>query len=245
MSGPWVSVVTVCRNARELLPETIESVIAQDFDDFEYIVVDGASDDGSLEVIDNYREFIDQFVSEPDKGVYDAMNKAAAQALGKYIIFINAGDVFATDNVLSLARRISPDEADFLYGISYWINDGKLSDWKTRPLNEMWKRNAFSHQSLFSRTNLLKRRPFDTSLKIVADYKFIFERYTEGCIFFNLDFPIAYMLPGGISDLGIYKRTFERWSVVAKIRPKISTHIYFIKLLLTEIIPQHFRRMLR
>jgi hypothetical protein len=113
---PKVSVVTVTRNCADLLEETIESVIAQDYPDLEYQVIDGVSTDGTLEIIRRHADRLSGWLSEPDLGTYDAMNKAALQASGKYILFMNAGDRFFGADALTRAVADAPADADFIIG---------------------------------------------------------------------------------------------------------------------------------
>lgn len=94
MHQPLVSIVTVCYNAADMLSKTIESVSAQSYENIEYIIIDGASTDGTKQIIQNNIEHIDKFISEKDNGIYDAMNKGTANSSGEWIIFMNAGDTF-------------------------------------------------------------------------------------------------------------------------------------------------------
>ena len=90
--SPLISIITVSYNAVKVIEQTISSVVNLNFDDYEYIIVDGGSTDGTIDVIKNYKDKITQWISEPDKGIYDAMNKGAYIAKGEYLIYINAGD---------------------------------------------------------------------------------------------------------------------------------------------------------
>ena len=92
MNNPKISVVTVCYNAVDLIEETILSVINQTYRNVEYIIIDGASTDGTVDIINKYRDKIAYFVSEPDKGIYDAMNQAVGRIRGDHVLFLNCGD---------------------------------------------------------------------------------------------------------------------------------------------------------
>ena len=115
---PKFSIITVTYNAEAVLEDTIQSVISQTYHHVEYILVDGASKDGTLSIIDRYRDRITRIVSEPDKGLYDAMNKGIRLATGDYLCFLNAGDSFHEDDTLQqMVRSISGNELpDVLYG---------------------------------------------------------------------------------------------------------------------------------
>ena len=115
---PKFSIITVTYNAEAVLEDTIQSVISQTYHHVEYILVDGASKDSTLSIIDRYRDRITRIVSEPDKGLYDAMNKGIRLATGDYLCFLNAGDSFHEDDTLQqMVRSISGNELpDVLYG---------------------------------------------------------------------------------------------------------------------------------
>lgn len=112
-----ISIITICYNAASDLEKTIKSVAAQKFKDFEYIVIDGQSKDSTLDIIKRNEDVISKWVSEPDKGIYDAMNKGIRMAEGDWLIMMNAGDVFADSEVLAnVFKNPISDEISFLYG---------------------------------------------------------------------------------------------------------------------------------
>ena len=115
---PTFSVITVCYNAEATIEDTIQSVISQTYHHVEYIIIDGASKDHTMDIVNRYRDRIAIVVSEPDKGIYDAMNKGISLATGNYLCFLNAGDSFHEDDTLQLAAH-SIREAllpDVIYG---------------------------------------------------------------------------------------------------------------------------------
>ena len=114
---PRVSIITVTYNAESLLERTLQSVLSQRYADKEIVVVDGQSSDGTVAVIKRHAAAIQSWVSEPDKGIYDAMNKGVRMATGDWILFMNAGDTFASDDVLQrLFDAVDPAQADVIYG---------------------------------------------------------------------------------------------------------------------------------
>jgi len=227
-----ISVVTVTYNAKDVVAETIESVLNQTYSNVEYIIIDGASTDGTLEVVDLYKEIIDHFISEPDNGTYDAMNKAIDIASGEWIIFVNAGDFFVNNRTIAdvFAHAIN-ENIDFIYGDYIWKGDKQDVRVNSRPLDLMWQRISFSHQSLFTRTRLMKEKKFDLKYKIVSDYNFYFSCYMEGCRFEKVDMPISVFRAGGLSDINFFKRTFERWKVVTRYKKGLKIHWYYLQLL--------------
>lgn len=168
------SIITVNFNNAAELAKTVLSVRNQSCKDYEYIVIDGGSTDGSVEVIRSNESGIDYWVSERDRGIYDGMNKGIAVANGEYCLFLNSGDTFYDDNVLKNASGLL--DMDFVCG-NAMLTEGRNQMWIAPDVVDglFWRqRNSICHQSVFIRTSLLKETPYDTSLKIVSDYKFFF-----------------------------------------------------------------------
>lgn len=197
-----VTIITVCRNHAQLLERTIQSVESQTWQDKEYLVIDGASTDETMEVIQRHQASITRWVSEPDQGIYDAMNKGVRMAQGEWVIFMNAGDTFASDDTL---RGVfgSPQDADVIYGDV--IKGGRVKKAEA-PHNA--HRMFFCHQSAFVRTSCLRAFPFDTTHRMSADFKQIKQLYLSGKTFKQLDFPVANFDTQGVSNtsrsMGLY-----------------------------------------
>ena len=111
-----ISVVTVCYNSVNTIEETMLSVLNQTYPDIEYIIIDGGSTDGTVDIIRKYAARLGYWISEPDKGIYDAMNKGIAAATGDYINFMNSGDMFASNDVLSSFKNFVSDDPEIVYG---------------------------------------------------------------------------------------------------------------------------------
>ncbi len=212
-----ISVVTVTRNAAPLLRKTIESVESQSYENLEYIVVDGASSDNSLEIISNSKG-ITRYVSEPDKGIYDAMNKGARMATGEWIIFMNAGDTFAdTDTLCKLADEAGKfPEADIIYGDV--IRCGSVGE-EIKVASDTLKghRLAFCHQSVMCRRADLIKTPFDTSHKYSADFKLFKTLQCEGKRFHHARFPVAKFDTTGVSSVNRSKGLADNMSVIMEV----------------------------
>ena len=177
-----LSIITINYNNRDGLRKTIDSVISQSFKDFEWIVIDGGSTDGSKGLIEQYAEHFSYWVSEPDKGVYNAMNKGVAKANGDYLSFMNSGDVYADENVLLNVFSTSPFQ-DLLYGdwiLQYTDRQVRVEEPKALTLERLffW---SICHQAMFVKTTLLKQKGYDESYRIIADWKRWLEAVTEGC----------------------------------------------------------------
>lgn len=240
-----VTVVTVTYNAEKQIEKTIKSVVGQKFNDFEYIVIDGLSIDGTLSEIMKHKENIDVIVSEPDGGIYDAMNKAIGLAKGEWIIFINADDWFVNDMVLSDVFCNKNIDVDFLYGDNEVYNGVKSIFVPVRPLSKMWQRISFSHQSLFSKTRLMRKYPFDVNKNIVADYDFYFSCYVRGFKFKYIEKTVSVVSVAGFSGLSFSKRTWQRWMVVAKEWPSIKVHAFYVFLFLWHPLPVKLKRVMK
>jgi len=180
------SIITINYNNCNGLRRTIESVINQTYKDFEYIIIDGGSTDGSVDVIKQYADKIDYWVSEPDKGIYNAMNKGILQAHGEYLNFMNSGDCFYDNRRLEVVSN-SRLNADIIIGQDYHENlqtGEKFSSLLPPNINTFFLYVAtFPHQSSFFKNKLLKNELYDEKLKIVSDWKFYLERVlSNDCI---------------------------------------------------------------
>lgn len=214
-----ISVVTVCYNCVNEIEETILSVLNQTYDNIEYIVIDGASTDGTVDIIRKYTDRITYWVSEPDKGIYDAMNKGIAVASGDYINFMNAGDRFAERKVM---ENIFDDEkniagCDIIYGNAIFAYPWGKVLIKPRSLTDFKSFDPIFHQSSFTRLSLLKTTPFDISYKIAGDYNFFYHSYINGKKFYYLDSVIAvFDAADGISSNAISLRLYEGLKVTGE-----------------------------
>lgn len=187
-----VSVVTVCYNAISGIEKTISSVLGQTFPEMEYIVIDGGSQDGTVDVIRKYAERIDLFVSEPDDGIYDAMNKGVRVATGEWITFLNASDTyFSRQSIETVFSREIPSDVDVVYGYQvHCYSYGKFVR-KQLPLSFFSKGMPFGHESSFVRAKVMKYRGFDTKYRIAADYHFFYQLHASGGHFMPVDALVA------------------------------------------------------
>ena len=189
-----VTIITVCRNHAQELERTIRSVESQTWQEKEYLVIDGASTDDTLDVIKAHEASITRWVSEPDQGIYDAMNKGVRMAQGEWVIFMNAGDTFARDDTL---QRVfgNPLDADVIYGD---VIKGELVKKAEAPRNA--HRMFYCHQSAFVRTSCLREFPFDIRHRMSADFKQVKQLFLSGKRFRQLDFPVANFDTQGVSN---------------------------------------------
>lgn len=175
---PKLSVITICYNDLEGLKKTVASVVSQTFRDFEYIAVDGASTDGSAEYIQANAASFTKWVSEKDKGIYDAQNKGWKLASGEYCLFLNSGDFLASPSVLEEFFSKATN-ADILYGDLLVDNDKdehyRLPQHDPFTFEDMIYTTLFHPAAFIRRELLVQRGGYDESLRIVADYDFFLE----------------------------------------------------------------------
>lgn len=239
---PLVSIITVVRNGIKHLEQTIQSVLNQTYDNIEYILVDGASTDGTLETIQNYDDEIAYWVSEPDKGIYDAMNKGIVLATGDWINFMNAGDRFYKLETIENIFKTS-FSADLVYGDSKKEFKNFPRFQKAGEVSNLWKGMVFSHQSLFVKNNLLKDNMFETTNKLTSDFEFIFSMYRKHCKFHKIDTIIAVNAAEGLSNDNRITSIKERWKSVKKFDKRLMVDLYYPCLILDTIIRTFFKKI--
>lgn len=214
-----LSIITINYNNRDGLRKTIESVVNQTWQDFEYIVIDGGSTDGSVEVIKEFADHIDYWVSEPDNGIYNAMNKGIDHAKGEYCNFMNSGDCFYFHNTLNLIFTPALT-SDVICGDT--INsDGSTIPHKDTITFKTLFHGAISHQSSFIRTSLLKKYHYDESLRIVADWKFWLQTLiNDNCSYLGIGIPVSIYDITGISSTNWEQLLQERKMVIDNMYPE-------------------------
>ena len=213
-----VSIVTINYNNRDGLNKTIKSVVNQTTKDFEYIVIDGGSTDGSLDIIKTYSNRLNYWVSEPDRGVYHAMNKGIDVALGEYCIFMNSGDIFYDNTTLA---DIIPelDGSDVILGDTL-ESDGSIKFHKEEMTFKTLYNGSISHQSSFIKTSLLKKYHYDETLKIVSDWKFFLQTLIiDNCSYKGISQFISIYDVSGITYSNMDKFIEERTHVINKMFP--------------------------
>lgn len=235
---PVVSVVTVARNCRDVIEATVSSVLSQDYPYVEYLVVDGASNDGTADIIGKFSDRLAYFVSEPDGGIYDAMNKAVSHATGEYVIFMNAGDTFASNDAFSKLVSLSGG-CDVVYGDIRSGRAGEWSDPKVASEPGNYHRIWFCHQAAMARRCLLEKFPFDKRYKLSADYNFFKRCFKEGCSFRHVNFVVAHFDKTGASNKGRLKGLKEDLAIVMeqdhgkeklKFSMKLGFQIFMVRL---------------
>lgn len=173
-----ISIITVCLNAADSIEKTICSVLDQTYSDIEYIIVDGKSVDGTLEIAKKYASRA-KIISEQDRGIYDAMNKGIDLAKGEYIYFLNSGDVFSSTEIISeIVGELLAHDPDLLCAnVNYVYENGRkeLRNYKKeKRLSRFWMAAGITvcHQGVFARTGIMKQKHFDSSYLLWGDQEF-------------------------------------------------------------------------
>jgi len=166
---PLITVITVVYNGEKYLEQTIQSVINQTYPNVEYIIIDGGSTDGTIDLIKKYEDYIDYWVSEKDKGIYDAMNKGIEISFGNWLYFLNCNDLFLENNILSKVFKYFDKKNKAVYGNVLLKNKSKVYDGKFNRLKLIFINNI-CHQALFFNHSIFFNDRYEINCKILADY---------------------------------------------------------------------------
>lgn len=231
--NPRFSIITVTYNAGDVLEDTIQSIVTQTYKNIEYIVVDGASTDNTMQIIDKYRKHIHTVLSEPDKGLYDAMNKAMKLATGDYLCFLNAGDSLHEDDTLQLMVHSVRDNElpDILYGETaivdkngHFLHMRRLS----APEHLTWKSfrqgMLVCHQAFFVRRSLLES--YDLHYRFSADFDWCIRMMKKAKKLHNTHLTIVDYLDEGMTTRNRKASLKERFHAMVKHYGLFSTLAY-------------------
>lgn len=214
-----ISVITVCYNSVKTIERTIKSVIAQDYDELEYIIIDGASTDGTLDIIERYKDKITICISEPDSGLYDAMNKGLEKVSGEVFAFLNSDDYY-TDNVLKRVKEyFEISNADMVSGNMYICENGiaRKAVYDKSKKENMFCQVVYPHPALFAKTELYKRYGgFDISYKIAADSEWVMRVCFNGADVMCVEDYFTYFSLGGLSYRKKYTALEEMYLIALK-----------------------------
>ena len=232
MHKPTLSIITVVYNNVRDIERTLLSVLNQSYAHIEYIVVDGASSDGTLEIIQRYQDRLSKVVSEKDAGIYDAMNKGLALASGDYVLFMNSGDeLYAPDTVKNVFS--TAPNADIYYGETEMFNEAWQSIGKRRhsvPEKFTWQSFRFgmtiSHQAIYIRITLTE--PYDRQYELSADIDWILTAAKKAKTSVKVSGYVAKYLVGGMSKKSHQQSLKERFAIFTKhygLLPNLVNHV--------------------
>lgn len=230
---PLVSIITITYNAEATLERTIESVRRQNYPNIEYIIIDGASKDGTLAIIERNKDIVTTYISESDNGIYDAMNKGLDRATGEYVWFMNSGDELADEVVLSKAVQNAPEEADVLYGETVVtdmkgsiIGERRLSLTEELTWRSFRKGMVVCHQSFIARRSLCGS--YDTKYKYSADFDWCLNILKKSNIVYDTKLVLSRFLDGGFTKQHIIPGLKERFRIMVNNYGLIKTICYHI-----------------
>ena len=206
-----ISIITVVYNGKSYIENTILSVIDQEFENYEYIIIDGGSTDGTLDIVKKYENKISVFISEHDDGIFEAMNKGLHLAKGEWVIFMNSGDCFYKKNTLKkiFTSNLEIKQYDLIYGDVCLYNDKDEYYVKSQTNKIKINLNAICHQSVFIRRMI--HRDFNIKYKLCADHDIIYEQIKKGKEIY-INNIISKILIGGVSS-NLFKTRNEKFSI--------------------------------
>lgn len=248
---PFFTIVTVTYNAASVIDKTIDSVLSQTCRDYEYIIVDGQSSDDTVARIEHKIKLVEEgkvmFISEPDRGIYDGMNKAIRMAHGRYLLFLNADDVFASETVLlDLYLQLNKTvQADVVYGD--WIAQTEHGEYHQKPgdLSELSRKWVVSHQATFVRTDVLRQHPFNLNYKLCADFEQLSSFYSEGRSFEYVPMVISKVPIDSGSSFRSFAQSKREHRAIAKTN-RLQTEWIIFRIgcvhILKSVLPKPLRR---
>jgi glycosyltransferase involved in cell wall biosynthesis len=230
--SPTLSVITIVYNNARDIERTMLSVLNQTYPNIEYVVIDGLSTDGTLDIIEKYKDKLSQLISEQDEGIYDAMNKGLAAATGDYIIFMNSGDEFYDKDTVARVFATAPN-ADIYYGETEMINDRLESLGQRRhkaPAKFTWRGFKYgmsiSHQAIYIRRELVEL--YDRQYQLSADIDWIIRAAKKAKTIVKVDGYVAKYLVGGMSKKRHRQSLNERFDIMKRhygLVPTLLNHV--------------------
>jgi len=224
---PLLTIITVVFNSEHLIENTINSVRNQSYENIEYIVIDGNSQDNTLEIIKKHNDYIDYWLSEPDKGIYDAMNKGLNKANGRYIWFLNSGDLIYSFNTVEELLS-NPKDVDILYGETMMIDNAgnnigvrRLKTPKQLHWKSLKKGMVICHQAIIVKTSLAQN--YKLEYKYSADFEWVLQVLKRSKTIVNSGNYIVKYLQDGISRKNITKSLKERYRIMSDNYGAVST----------------------
>lgn len=200
-----ITVITVCLNGVHTIERAIKSVIGQEYRDLEYIVVDGGSTDGTLEILKKYDSDISYWISEPDNGIFDAMNKGIELASGDVIAFLNSDDWYENNALKMIENTFAANDCDCVCCDNYVLEkDGNTTyyDATMQPFDDIYIRMIFYHSAIFCKRNyFMQKENFNPKYRIAADYDWFLRNVKRGLRVYYVHQPVFTFCYGGISSV--------------------------------------------
>ena len=219
-----VSIVVVSFNSKKELIKTLKSINLQTYKNFQIIIVDNISTDGSKEFLNKNKNLYSKLSHKKDKGIYDGMNVGINTSDGEWILFLNSGDIFYSKNVLKKISKNLISKNEIIYGDTVVHNQKTKYIWKASVFKNLLFKMPFCHQSVFVKKKILKKYNFDLRYKIASDFDLFYKLFKKKYIFFNSNTIISEVVSGGLSDT---KRN-NVFTEYKKINQKYSKNIFLI-----------------
>lgn len=213
-TNPLFSIITITRNNLGGLKKTGQSLNEQTNRDFEWVIVDGKSDDGTRDYLTTVKAKI---ISEPDKGIYDAMNKGINTSSGDYLIFMNAGDYFFNSDTLNtVADKTSQDHPEFIYGDAMELSNGEQRYKKSRPASKINQGMFTHHQAMIYNKTILENKKYDLSYDIAADYDLTLSVLRDNPETLYIPLPLCIFEGKGVSQQRVLQGRKEQFIIRRK-----------------------------
>ncbi|MEZ0450826.1 glycosyltransferase family 2 protein [Sphingobacterium thalpophilum] len=243
-----ITIITVVYNDVKNIHKTIRSVLEQSFRNYEYIVIDGGSKDGTLELVQSYNERIDYILSEKDSGIYDAMNKGIGIASGEWLLFLNSGDLLFDSDILSKLDQFLSESSicpAVVYGdVEVLIPDQQIKKVvKCKSLDTIDRSMPFNHQSSLINAEVHKKNLYNLDFRIVADYNLFLGLYLKNEKFLYTGFAISTILAGGLSDSRRDRTFLEKKFVHDIYFPDRNNDMLYYWSILRFYISTYFKRL--
>jgi len=233
---PLITVVTVVFNGENFLEETIQSVINQTYDNIEYMIIDGGSTDGTVNIIKKYEDKISYWVSEPDNGIYDAMNKGINLATGQWINFMNAGDIFYSDRVVEEIFDNQQYQVEIIYG-DYLADHGSfMESVAAKNIDKLWQGMAFCHQSTFIDAQYHKKNKYSLQYSISGDFNFFYGALKNKARFKHIDKIVSIFSCDGMSSVVGAGAGRQNLKVINSYGYNVGHNLYYFARFLHQIV---------
>jgi glycosyltransferase involved in cell wall biosynthesis len=236
-NGQKITVVTAVLNSVKDIEKTMLSVLNQTYPNIEYIVIDGGSKDGTVDVIKKYADRLAYWVSEKDSCIAEGMNKGIIRATGEYINFINSGDYFHSDGIFAEIFSKS-HTADMIYGsfIGNFSGRSVMCTAHASATEKAWQGMQLCHSALFAKTSVLKKYKLDTAYRVSPDVDFVSKCVASGCTFERVDAVVFKVgLQGNSADHWLAAR-WENWQIARKYFPGLRTDLFHGFNLVREVV---------
>lgn len=243
MSSPLITIITVVYNDVHNLERTILSVLNQTYPNIEYIIIDGASTDGTVDVIKKYADRLGYWISEKDGGMFEAMNKGVAQASGEWVNILNSGDYLLTPTIIEEIFNQEYPEADILYGgfIGNFSGQPVICPANQEVKTRAWRGMQACHSAMFARNQVAKKFLYNTNLRHSADGDFFARCLVSGCRFERLDKIIFRVGTLGNSSKNWLPCRKENWQIARTYFPGFKTNWFHLQGICREYLFRIFK----